>query len=214
MYDTAVKPPIYYPKVVVGDTDVTTVSKATAITDVPSGTQTGEFQVTLRFSEVQEIADFTVDRRTFDGVKSAVVEGSIPLPAPPARSDLPVPGASLSLFVVHDVSAAGVAKFQTSLAEALAAADPPWTVTALASAGEVKIAASGKEGPRKHDSATRYTVTLLPPLGVKGDIALQIPAGVVSDAAGTPNAASEAVMVSVDTSLRLAGGGSGGDSRT
>ena len=206
MYDTAVKPPIYYPKVVVGDTDVTTVSSSTAITDVPSGTQTGEFQVTLRFSEVQEIADFTVDRRTFDGVKSAVVEGSIPLPAPPARSDLPVPGASLSLFVAHDVSAAGVAKFQTSLAEALAAADPPWTVTALAAAGEVKIAASGKEGPRKHDSATRYTVTLLPPLGVKGDIALQIPAGVVSDAAGTPNAASEAVMVSVDTSLRLAAG--------
>ena len=107
MYDTAVKPPIYYPKVVVGDTDVTTVSSSTAITDVPSGTQTGEFQVTLRFSEVQEIADFTVDRRTFDGVKSAVVEGSIPLPAPPARSDLPVPGASLSLFVAHDVSAAG-----------------------------------------------------------------------------------------------------------
>ncbi len=206
MYDTAVKEPIYYPKVVVGDTDVTTVSSLTAITDVPSGTQTGEFQVTLAFSEVQEIADFTVDRRTFDGVKSAVVEGSIPLPAPPARSDLPVPGASLSLFVGHDVSAAGVAKFQTSLAEALAAADPPWTVTALAAAGEVKIASSGKEGPRKHDSATRYTVTLLPPLGVKGEFALQIPADAVLDVAGNGHAASETVMVSVDTSLRLAAG--------
>ena len=206
MYDTAVKEPIFYPKVVVGNTDVTTVSTVAAITDVPSGTQTGAFQVTLGFSEVQEIADFTVDRRTFEGVKSAVVEGSIPLPAPPGRSDVPVPGASVSVFVAHDVSDAGVTKSQTSLTAALAAADPPWTVTALASAGEVKIASSGKEGPRKHDSATRYTLTLLPPLGVKGDIALQIPADAVLDVAGNGHAASEAVMVSVDTSLRLAAG--------
>ena len=206
LYDTAVKPPIFYPKVVVGNTDVTTVSTVPAITDVPSGTQTGAFQVTLGFSEVQEIADFTVDRRTFEGVKSAVVEGSIPLPAPPGRSDVPVPGTSVSVFVAHDVSAAGVTKSQTSLTAALAAADPPWTVTALASAGEVKIASSGKEGPRKHDSATRYTLTLLPPLGVKGDVALQIPADAVLDVAGNGHAASEAVMVSVDTSLRLTAG--------
>ncbi len=201
MYDPKEKEPIYYPKVVVGDTDKTTVSATTAITDVPPGTQTGAFPVTLEFSEVQEIADFTVSRVTFNGVKSAVVENDIPLIPPPTRSDVPVPGASVSIFVAHDVN--DVDTFQTSLTAALAAADPPWTVTALASAGEVKIAASGKEGPRKHDSATRYTLTLLPPLGVKGDIALQIPAGVVSDAAGTPNAASETVMVSVDTATAL-----------
>ena len=204
MYDPKEKEPIYYPKVVVGDTDKTTVSATTAITDVPPGTQTGAFPVTLEFSEVQEIADFTVSRVTFNGVKSAVVENDIPLIPPPTRSDVPVPGASVSIFVAHNVN--DVDTFQTSLTAALAAADPPWTVTALASAGEVKIAASGKEGPRKHDSATRYTLTLLPPLGVKGDIALQIPAGVVSDVAGTPNVASETVMVSVDTSLRLAAG--------
>ena len=203
MYDPKEKEPIYYPKVVVGDTDKTTVSATTAITDVPTGTQTGAFQVTLAFSEVQEIADFTVSRVTFEEVKSSTVEGpgSATLTPPPWRSDIPVSGASVSIFVAHDVSAAGVAKFQTSLTAALAAADPPWTVTALTYAGGAEIASL--EG---HGTATRYTLTLSPALGLKGDIALQIPAGVVSDVAGTPNVASETVMVSVDTSLRLAAG--------
>jgi len=203
MYDTAVKPPIYYPKVVVGDTDVTTVSSSTAITDVPTGTQTGAFQVTLGFSEVQEIADFTVNRRTFQRVISLIDDELLrgTLIPPPARSDIPVPGASLPLFVAHNVN--DVDTFKTSLTAALAAADPPWTVTALAYTGGIEIASSGKEGPRKHGTATRYTVTLLPPLGVKGDVALQIPADVVSDAAGTPNAASDAVMISVDTKTAL-----------
>ena len=215
-YYPAAKEPIWYPKVVVGDTDKTTVSSATAITDVPTGTQTGAFQVTLRFSEVQEIADFMQKRVTFPGDASGGTYEDPPevnndpdplkrrIPIPPRISDIPVPGASLSLFVAHDVN--DVDTFQTSLTAALAAADPPWTVTALAYAGGIELASSGKEGPRDHGTATRYTVTLSPPLGVKGDIALQIPAGVVSDAAGTPNAASETVMVSVDTSLRLAAG--------
>ena len=203
MYDPAAKERIYYPKVVVGNTKKTTVSSSTAITDVPTGTQTGAFQVTLAFSEVQEIADFTVSRVTFEEVKSSTVEGpgSATLTPPPWRSDIPVSGASVTLFVAHDVSAAGVAKFQTSLTAALAAADPPWTVTALTYAGGAEIASL--EG---HGTATRYTLTLSPALGLKGDIALQIPAGVVSDVAGTPNVASETVMVSVDTSLRLAAG--------
>ena len=206
MYDPAEKEIIYYPKVVVGDTDKTTVSSSTAITDVPTGTQTGEFQVTLGFSEVQEIADFTIDRRTFAGVRSAIVETGVPLIPPPNRSIIPVPGASVSIFVAHDVSDAGVATSQTSLTAALAAAEQPWTVTEMAYAGGIEIAASGKMGPRKHGTATRYTLTLSPPLGVKGDVALQIPADAVLDVAGNGNAASETVMVSVDTSLRLAAG--------
>ena len=200
MYDPAAKEPIFYPKVVVENTDEVTVSSLTAITDIPSGTQTGEFQLTLGFSEVQEINDFMVSRVTFTSNSRS------PLPHLPLRSDIPVPGASVSIFVAHDVSPDGVATSQQSLTAALAAADPPWTVTALAYTGGIELASSGKEGPRDPGTATRYTVTLSPPLGVKGDIALQIPAGVVSDAAGTPNAASEAVMVSVDTSLRLAAG--------
>ena len=208
LYDTAVKPPIYYPKVVVENTDAVTVSAVPAITDVPSGTQTGAFQVTLGFSEVQEIADFTVNRRTLEAFRSALADEHLrtPLVTPPARTDIPVPGASVSVFVAHNVSDAGVTKSQQALTAALAAADPPWTVTALAYAGGIELASSGEEGPRNHGTATRYTLTLLPPLGVKGDIALQIPAGVVSDAAGNPNVASETVMVSVDTSLRLAAG--------
>ena len=215
-YYPAAKEPIWYPKVVVGDTEKTTVSSATAITDVPTGTQTGEFQVTLGFSEVQEIAAFMQKRVTFPGDRSGGTYEDPPevnndpdplkrrIPIPPRLSDIPVPGASLPLFVAHDVN--DVDTFKTSLTAALAAADPPWTVTALAYAGGIELASSGEEGPRAHGTATRYTLTLLPPLGVKGDIALQIPAGVVSDAAGTPNVASEAVMVSVDTSLRLAAG--------
>ena len=206
MYDPKDKEIIYYPKVVVGDTDKTTVSSSTAITDVPTGTQTGEFQVTLGFSEVQEIADFTIDRRTFAGVVRAFAKPGVPLIPPPARSIIPVPGASVSIFVAHDVSDAGVTTSQQSLTAALAAADPPWTVTALAYTGGIEIASSGKEGPRDHGTATRYTLTLSPPLGVKGDVALQIPADAVLDVAGNGHAASEAVMVSVDTSLRLAAG--------
>ena len=196
LYDPAAKELIFYPKVVVGDTDKTTVSSSTAITDVPTGTQTGAFQVTLAFSEVQEIADFTVSRVTF-----ADPGRTTTLQQPPTKSDISVMGTSVTLFVAHDVSETGVAKFQTSLTAALAAADPPWTVTALTYAGGAEIASL--EG---HGTATRYTLTLSPALGLKGDIALQIPAGVVSDAAGNPNAASETVMVSVDTSLRLAAG--------
>ena len=219
LYDAGAKEPIWYPKVVVGNTDKTTVSTVPAITDVPSGTQTGAFQVTLGFSEVQEIADFMVNRVTFHGdLSGGTVERepeedmSInPLDRrlntlPPLRRDILVPGASVSIFVAHDVSDEGVTKSQQSLTAALAAADPPWTVTALAYTGGIELASSGKEGPRAHGTATRYTLTLSPPLGVKGEFALQIPAGVVSDAAGTPNVASESVTVSVDTFLRLAAG--------
>ena len=215
-YDAAAKETIWYPKVVVENTDEVTVSTVPAITDVPSGTQTGAFQVTLGFSEVQEIADFMVNRVTFHGDLSGgtverepEVDMSInPLDRrlntlPPMRRDILVPGASVSIFVAHDVSAAGVAVSQTSLTAALAAADPPWTVTALAYTGGIELASSGEEGPRDHGTATRYTLTLLPPLGVKGDVALQIPADAVLDVAGNGNAASETVMVSVDTKTAL-----------
>ena len=208
MYDPAEKETIYYPKVVVGNTDETTVSTATAITDVPTSTQTGAFQVTLEFSEVQEIADFTMNRRTFNIPVSLIDDELLrgTLIPPPPRSDILVPGASVPIFVAHDVSDAGVTKSQQSLTAALAAAEQPWTVTALAYADGIELASSGKEGPRDHGTATRYTVTLSPPLGVKGDIALQIPADAVLDVAGNGHAASEAVTVSVDTSLRLAAG--------
>ena len=183
MYEPEEKELIFYPKVVVGNTDVTTVSTATAITDVPSGTQTGAFQVTLAFSEVQEIADFTVNRVYHEDGK---------------RRDIPVSGASVSIFVAHDVSDDGVATSQQSLTAALAAAEPPWTVTAMTYAGGIKIASL--EG---HGTATRYTVTLSPPLDVKGDVALQIPADAVLDVLGNGHAASETVMISVDTKTAL-----------
>ena len=183
MYEPEEKELIFYPKVVVGNTDVTTVSTVLAITDVPSGTQTGAFQVTLAFSEVQEIADFTVNRVYHEDGK---------------RRDIPVSGASVSIFVAHDVSDDGVATSQQSLTAALAAAEPPWTVTEMTYAGGIKIASL--EG---HGTATRYTVTLSPPLDVKGDVALQIPADAVLDVIGNGHPASETVMVSVDTKTAL-----------
>ncbi len=203
MYDPAEKETIYYPKVVVGNTDKTTVSTTTAITDVPTSTQTGAFQVTLGFSEVQEIADFTMNRRTFNIAVSLIDDELLrgTLIPPPARSDILVPGDSVSIFVAHNVSEAGVATSQQSLTAALAAAEQPWTVTEMTYAGGIKIASL--EG---HGTATQYTVTLSPPLGVKGDVALQIPADVVLDVIGNGHTASEVVMVSVDTSLRLAAG--------
>ena len=157
-YDPAVKERIYYPKL---EFDAT---PATTEIDVPGGTQTGSFTVTLRFFET------------------------------------PAGG---SIFEGHDTSDGAVEAFQERLTTALAAAEPPWTVTAMTYAGGIKIASL--EG---HGTATRYTVTLSPPLGVKGEFALQIPADVVFDTAAEPsgNLASETVMVSVDTSLRLAAG--------
>ena len=153
MYDPAVKERIYYPKLEFADTPATTEI------DVPGGTQTGSFTVTLRFFETS---------------------------------------AGVSVFEGHDTSDEAVDEFKNRLTTALAAADPPWTVTALTYAGGIKLASL--EG---HGTATRYTLTLSPPLDVKGDVALQIPAGVVSDAAGTPNVASETVMISVDTKTAL-----------
>ncbi|RKU37634.1 hypothetical protein C6495_01430, partial [Candidatus Poribacteria bacterium] len=167
---------------------------------VPSGTQTGAFQVTLEFSEVQEINDFMVSRVTFDGVKSTTTGGpeSVALTAPPLRHDISVPGDSVSIFVAHNVSPDGVATSQQSLTAALAAAEQPWTVTEMTYAGGIKIASL--EG---HGTATRYTVTLSPPLDVKGDVALQIPADAVLDVLGNGHAASETVMISVDTKTAL-----------
>ena len=184
LYDPAEKGLIYYPKVVVGNTDKTTVSTVPAITNVPSGTQTGEFRVTLTFSEVQEIADFT---------KNYVYHRDTG-----AKRDILVPGASVSIFVAHDVSPAGVAESKKLLTAALAAGEPSWTVTAMTYAGGADPASLGP-----HGTETRYTVTLSPPLDMKGDVALQIPAGVVSDVAGNPNVASETVMISVDTKTAL-----------
>ena len=157
-YDPAVKERIYYPKL---EFDAT---PATTEIDVPGGTQTGSFTVTLRFFETP-------------------AEGSI--------------------FEGHDTSDGAVEAFQERLTTALAAAEPPWTVTEMTYAGGIKVASL--EG---HGTATRYTLTLSPPLGVKGEFALQIPADVVFDTAAEPsgNLPSETVMVSVDTSLRLAAG--------
>ena len=109
----------------------------------------------------------------------------------------------MSTFEGHDTSDEAVDEFKNRLTTALAAAEPPWTVTEMTYAGGAEPASL--EG---HGTATRYTLTLLPPLGVKGEFALQIPADVVFDTAAEPsgNLASETVMVSVDTSLRLAAG--------
>ena len=120
---------------------------------------------------------------------------------PPTRSDIIVPGASVSIFVAHDVSDDGVATSQQSVTAALAAADPPWTVTKMTYAGGIKIASLGP-----HGTETRYTVTLSPPLNMKGDVALQIPADAVPDVLGNGHAASETVMVSVDTKTRISSG--------
>ena len=155
MYDPAVKERIYYPKL---EFDAT---PATTEIDVPGGTQTGSFTVTLRFFETP-------------------AEGSI--------------------FEGHDTRDGAVEAFQERLTTALAAAEPPWTVTEMTYAGGIKIASL--EG---HGTATRYTLTLSPPLDVKGDVALQIPADVVFDTAAEPsgNLSSETVMISVDTKTAL-----------
>ena len=183
LYDPAEKELIHYPKVVVGNTDVTTVSTVPEITNVPTGTQTGAFQVTLAFSEIQEIADFTVNRVYHQAGR---------------RRDIPVPGASVSIFVAHDVSDEGVAESKKLLTAALAAGEPSWTVTAMTYAGGADPASLGP-----HGTETRYTVTLSPPLGVKGEFALQIPADAVLDVIGNGHTASETVMVSVDTATAL-----------
>ena len=158
MYDPANPPdpetggPIYYPKIELPDTPATTTI------EVPGGTQTGAFTVTLSFTD-----------------ESGLFEG-------------------------HDFSAAGVSAFKTALTEKLSAAG--WTVTSLTS--DVRVASSGEDIISHGDSA-RYSLTLVPPLGAKGDVELQIPAGIVEDAAETGNLAAS-VMVEVDAPLRLAEG--------
>ena len=147
--------------------------------------------------------DETVNRLDDNGQPIQIpgqVQGTF-YPVPPTRSDIIVPGASVSIFVAHDVSDVGVAAFQTSLTAALAAADPPWTVKKMTYAGGIKIASLGP-----HGTETRYTVTLSPPLNMKGDIALQIPADAVLDVIGNGHTASETVMVSVDTKTRISSG--------
>ena len=152
-YDPADKPHIFYPKLERPDTPATTTM------DVPSGTQTGSFTVTLRFS----------DNGVFEG---------------------------------HHLSDEKVAAFKDKLTTALAAdASSPWTVTALAYAGGIQTAASNPSS-RSLGGETRYTLTLSPPLGVKGEVPLQIPADMVMDIAGSGNLAAS-VMVPVDTVAAL-----------
>ena len=152
MFDPAVKGAIFYPKIELADTPATTAI------DVPSGTQTGEFTVTLSF---------------IDG----------------------------GLFEVHDFSADGVKTFREKLAAVLA--NTSLTVTSLTP--EFRIASSGAEAV-SHSESTRYSLTLLPPLGVKATFELQIPADTVMDVGGSGNLASASVTVPVDTELKLAEG--------
>ena len=151
-YDPADKPHIFYPKLERPDTPATTAI------EVPGGTQTGAFTVTLSFS----------DNGVFEG---------------------------------HDTSDTSVAAFKAALTDALA----PWTVTALTYAGGIQTAASNPSS-RALGGETRYSLTLSPPLGMKGEVPLQIPADMVMDVAESGNLASASVMVSVDSPLQLAEG--------
>ena len=151
MYDPALpgKEDIFYPKIELADTPATTAI------EVPGGTQTGEFTVTLSFTD-----------------ESGLFEG-------------------------HDFS-----KSVPALTAAVQAADAPWTVTSVTPA--VRVASSG-EAVIEHGESTAYTLTLVPRLGEKGALPLQIPADTVMDAADSGNLAAS-VMVEVDTSLKLAAG--------
>ena len=154
-YDPADKPHIFYPKLERPDTPATTAI------EVPGGTQTGAFTVTLRFS----------DNGVFEG---------------------------------HHLSDEKVAAFKAALTTALAAGEHPWTVTALTYAGGIQTAASNPSS-RSLGGETRYSLTLSPPLGVKGEVPLEIPADMVMDIAGSGNLAAS-VMVEVDAPLQLAEG--------
>ena len=154
-YDPADKPHIFYPKIEVADTSATTAI------EVPEGTQTGAFTVTLSFS----------DNGVFEG---------------------------------HHLSDEKVAAFKDKLTTALAAGEHPWTVTALTYAGGIQTAASNPSS-RSLGGETRYSLTLSPPLGMKGEVPLQIPADMVMDIADTGNLAAS-VMVEVDAPLQLAEG--------
>ena len=151
MYDPALsgKEHIFYPKIEVADTPATTAI------EVPGGTQTGAFTVTLSFAD-----------------ESGLFEG-------------------------HDFS-----KSVPALTAAVQTEDAPWTVTSVTPA--VRVASSG-EAVIEHGESTAYTLTLVPRLGEKGALPLQIPADTVMDAAETGNLAAS-VTVEVDTSLKLAAG--------
>ena len=117
--------------------------------------------------------------------------------------------AGVRLFENHDTSADSVKTFKDKLATELAKAeDADWTVAALAYVADSVVIAASNPDSRPHSSATAYTLTLLPPLGVKGTFPLEIPADVVMDTDAEPmgNIASESVTVSVDTELRVAAG--------
>ena len=158
-YDPADKPHIFYPKLERPDTPATTTI------EVPGGTQTGAFTVTLSFS----------DNGVFEGHDTS------------------------------DTSDTGVAAFKAALTTALAAGEHPWTVTALTYAGGIQTAASNPSS-RALGGETRYSLTLSPPLGMKGEVPLQIPADMVMDVAESGNLASASVMVEVDAPLQLAEG--------
>ena len=133
---------IHYPKVVTG------YVAATPKLDVPSGTQTGTFTVTLRFQE--DYSDF----------QTAPVHGEDAL---------------------------------ATLQAALAANVENGTVTGLSRLGVV-------------DDATQYQVTLVPALGVVGELTLHVPAGtVVARTSGLGNSAAT-FTVPIDTSLQLVSG--------
>ena len=159
-YDPALpgKEAIFYPKIEEAG------SRATTTMDVPSGTQTGEFTVTLKFA---------------DG----------------------------GIFEGHNLSPKGLESFETALTAAFA--DSAWTVKSLSVEEDKrpKVASSGAE-ITPFSPFTEYQLTLSPRyLGVKDAFELTIPENVVMDAGDNGNhALAEPVMISVDTSLRLAEG--------
>ena len=161
-YDPALpgKEAIFYPKI----EEVGSRAQTTMV--VPSGTQTGEFTVTLKFA---------------DG----------------------------GIFEGHNLSEDGIAAFKKKLEEAFAdaPANTRWKVESLSVEDEKrpKVASSGAE-ITPFSPFTEYQLTLSPPLGAKGAVALQIPADVVMDVGDNGNDASASVTVEVDAPLQLAEG--------
>ena len=138
-YDTTEKGPIHYPRIIEGY-----VAAMTEI-DVPSGTQTGPFTLTLRFQE--DYGDFQA--------------------AP-----------------FHDTSEEARAALQA----ALAAGVEHGTVTGLSRLGI-------------EDASRRYQVTLVPELGVKGELTLHVPADTVVARNSNLGNLAATFKVPIDTTL-------------
>ena len=208
---------------------IDTKAPSVAITNVPTTTQSGAFDVTITFSE--DVTGFAASDITLGGTAtaSATISGSgttytaTITPTGSGNLTIQVPAAVAKDSANNNNTASGTHNVTISLTgPSVAITDVPTTpqnsafnvtitfgeaVTGF-TASDITLTTTRSTGTGNATvtnlalvtgSDTEYTATITPPANVEGTVKISVPAGVAHNTANTGNAASSEYTIQLDT---------------